>query len=303
MTITAYPINAVDGVPAYTARQGRQALAALMLPGANPLRSRSGFRPGGTPVVTVTASTWSVGPFSGVVDPGISPTQGPYLVASDATEQGDLLPADGSQPRRDILYVQVDDADEDTSGERRARVLYLAGAPSASPVPPSVPPRSLRIGVIDVPQVGGGSPAFTMDRRYTTAAGGIVPVVSQGERDALAAYEGLVVARLDLGLLELYVGSTWHRLALLSDIPSVPRIWTGRVNITPVANTPTSARVTFPAGRFTSTPRVFVTADSTVPGERVIEVTHSDTSASGTTVWLYRNNATATWVDVLAVQA
>lgn len=227
MTLTALPINAVDGEPVYTARQTRQAFSALMAAGEGPLRTRSGFRPGGTPVVTVTDTTWTVGPFSAIIDAGASTVQAPYLVASDADESGQITPPHDTWSRRDILYVQVSDADEDGSGDRKAEVLYLAGTASATPEPPDTPSRSLRIGVIDVPPVGGGSPVFRPDQRFAVAAGGIVPVASGG--DLAAGVAGRYRDRLDTGILERDTGTEWVPLAdpaLLAPWKDYSPMWT-----------------------------------------------------------------------------
>lgn len=215
MTITALPINASSGSPSYTARQTRQAFGGLMMPGAAQLRTRSGFRPGGAPTVTATATTWTVGVFTSVIDAGVSAVQGPYLVASDANSTGSVTAADATFARRDILYIQVSDTDEDGTGLRSAAVGYLAGTPSATPTAPATPARSLLIGYIDVPHSGAGSPAYTASGLNWVAAGGIVPVSGTTEEGALAAYVGMVVARADLSppRLEVYDGTAWQRVA------------------------------------------------------------------------------------------
>lgn len=220
MAVTAYPMNAAAGAPVYTARQGRQALAALMMPGNGPLAVRSGFRPGGAPAVSVDATTWSVGTFTAIIDPRQSSTQGPYLVASNATETGAMTPADGTFARRDILYVQVDDTDEDSTGQRRSRVLYLAGTAASSPSAPATPARSLLVGTIDVPKVGSGSPVFTQAQIYTVAAGGVLPdadpyLPPTGER-----YLGQLFYRLDLEELQLQTAAG-ARVLWASRYPSV----------------------------------------------------------------------------------
>ncbi|WP_320067863.1 hypothetical protein [Micromonospora sp. RTGN7] len=239
MAVTAYPMNASGGAPAFTARQGRQALAALTMAGAGALRTRSGFRPGGAPAVSVDATTWSVGPWSGVINANATGVQGPYLAASDGTDTGPMTAADGTYARRDILYVQVDDTDEDASGQRRGRVLYLAGTAAAAPSAPATPARSVLIGLVDVPKVGSGNPTFTASRLWTVAAGGIVPVGSAAERNGLTPYDGLVVERGDVGGdLEVYAGG-WRPVqgdAVLSEL------WYGQGQTYVVRSNATNAR-------------------------------------------------------------
>ncbi|MGI5247762.1 hypothetical protein [Dactylosporangium sp. CA-139066] len=139
----------------------------------------------------------------------MSTIQAPYLVASDANATGSVTAADATNPRKDILYVQVSDTDEDASGSRAATVGYLAGTAAAIPSAPATPARSLLIGVIDVPKVGAGSPAFTGSGLWFVAAGGIVPVPSQAARDALSAYAGQAVWRLDTNQVEIFDGTNW----------------------------------------------------------------------------------------------
>lgn len=72
------------------------------------------------------------------------------------------------------------------------------------------------------------------------------------------------------------------------------------VIITPVANTPTSAAVTW--GRaLPGNVHVTVTAETSVPGSTVLEVSANQITPTGCTVWIYRTNTTATTVHVIAV--
>jgi hypothetical protein len=71
------------------------------------------------------------------------------------------------------------------------------------------------------------------------------------------------------------------------------------ISFTPVANTPTSASVTW--GRaLPGTVHVTVSAESSVPGSQVHEVSMNQITATGCTVWLYRTNTTTTRVHVIA---
>lgn len=76
----------------------------------------------------------------------------------------------------------------------------------------------------------------------------------------------------------------------------------GTVTITPVADTPTSLGISFPAGRFSSAPNVQVTARTTVPGASVIEVGYSNSSATGCDIYVYRVNTVDTIIDWLATE-
>lgn len=75
----------------------------------------------------------------------------------------------------------------------------------------------------------------------------------------------------------------------------------GQITITPsAANTVTSGAISFPAGRFPSTPQVQVTAATTVPGSQVLGVGVSGVSTTGATIYVDRNNTTATVINWFA---
>lgn len=213
MTITCHPMDATSGSPAYTAQNTRQALSALMGGGSGrALGARSGWRPG-TPdsVVAVTSTTWTLHPCSAIIDPQASTTQGAYEWASDADITGSVTAADATNPRVDILYIQVNDSSSgDGSGALTAPVTYQAGTPAASPTAPTLPPRSFLVATISVPKTGAGSPTATLNHAFFAAAGAPLQVFTQAERDALTIYTGLAVERMDLGgAIEVYDGTRW----------------------------------------------------------------------------------------------
>jgi len=197
MTIT---FLAPDGV-AVTAQQFRQASAAQHGGGSGrQLGVRSGFRVG-TPsnILTATSTTWTLGPCAAEIDPSASTHQGGYGWSTDANVTGSVTAADATNPRKDIVYIQVNDSSAgDGSGALSAPVLYLAGTPGVTPSAPTLPARSFLVGTITVPQTGGGSPTVVRNPAVFVAAGAALPVSSVGERDALTAYDGLAVRRLDL---------------------------------------------------------------------------------------------------------
>lgn len=75
----------------------------------------------------------------------------------------------------------------------------------------------------------------------------------------------------------------------------------GVVNITPTANTVTTAAVTFPAGLFTAAPVIQVTANTSAPGV-VTEVSASSVTASGCNVSILRSDTTSTGIWWTAIQ-
>lgn len=204
----AITLRMVDGF-ALTAQRERQGWAAWHGGGSDrQLGGRSGFRVG-TPsnALTATSTTWTLIPVSAALDPGAQTHQGMYGWSCDANETGAVTAADQTNPRKDIVYIQVNDSDMDTSGAKSAPVLYLAGTPGTNPQPPALPARSFLVGTITVPQVGGGSPSVVLNPARYVAAGGVLPVADLAERNALTPYVGMQVCRLDRdGWIQTYTG-------------------------------------------------------------------------------------------------
>jgi hypothetical protein len=242
-----------DGV-ATTAQGERQARAALHGGGANrPLGGRSGFRVDtASNILTATSTTWTLVPCSAMLDPGHATHQGMYGWSTDANVTGAVTAADATYTRKDIVYIQINDSSAgDGSGATTAPVVYLAGTPSASPVAPTLPARSFLVGTITVPQSGGGSPTVVLNTARYATAGAPLPVYSQAERDALAAYDGLIVQRRDLTgrPLETYNGTAWGpgpSAQGLVDQAIVTASSGGFTSLTVVNNIPS---FTFKAGR------------------------------------------------------
>lgn len=175
MTITAFPINASSGAPAYSSQQFRQALAALLSPGSSGLSPQQGVRPGPGLDVTLSGTTITITAGVAVVRGGSSTIQGPYLVHSDGSVTRTLTAANATNPRIDLVYARIRDTDADASGARDGDILYLAGTAAASPTAPTPTDASYTIlATISVPKSGGGTPAVSYaTRAYTAAAGGV----------------------------------------------------------------------------------------------------------------------------------
>lgn len=205
---------APDGVPV-TAKQERQARAAMYGGSpSRPLGGRSGFRPG-TPLDTLTATstTWTLKPCAAMIDPGASTHQGMYGWVTDANITGGINAADATNPRKDIVYVQVnDDTAGDGTGEVTYAPKYLAGPTDGSNLPPDLPPRSFLVGTISVPKATTGSPTVILNTARFAAAGGVLPVFSASERNGLDKFDGLTVRRMDLAgrPTETYDGAAWN---------------------------------------------------------------------------------------------
>lgn len=218
MTIYALPMDAdpTSGLPAFPASLNRVADAVLLGGGSRsrPLGARSGWRPGAGPVVTVSGVTATIQPIAGVIDTGVGIACGPFRFVSDAVVTKTITAANGTYPRSDILYAQVSDQPTDSSGQRKADIGYLAGTATGPSAPvPATPARSLRLGVLNVPVSGGGTPTFTTDRVYSTASGGVLPVATLSELASLAQYEGLIIDCAETNLLYRSDGSMFDIFA------------------------------------------------------------------------------------------
>lgn len=167
MAIVVLPLDATAGSPVFSAQQTRQALSVLYgaAPSGRPLGATSGVR-AGTPATTITLTgagsmTWNIAAHSGVLDVQTSALAGPYAYATTGGDTGTITAADSSNPRVDIIYVQVSDNALDGSGATTGAVGYLAGTPAASPSAPAAPARSMVLATIAVPRATFGAPTAT----------------------------------------------------------------------------------------------------------------------------------------------
>lgn len=199
--------------PQYHPQELRRAQAMWLYPGvSDPFGARSGVRPHSQAPVSVSGTTWTVHDLTAVVYPGLTSVSGPYVV-QHPEESGSLDPADGTNDRIDALDLQIQDDDEDASGQRRAHVVYTAGTPAASPSAPAATANSLRLGTILVPSGGTPSPSVSTLAQWTVAAGGVLPVRDTTEGPTAGLYQGAVRYRQDTDTLEAWDGSAWSGIA------------------------------------------------------------------------------------------
>ena len=219
MTILAWPVNAVAGAPAYSARDVRQAQSVYLAGAttADPFGARSGVRPGTSPTtVTVAAGVWTIGAHAGVLDLQPAIEAAPYLYKVDAVgglPTGAVTPAHATLARTDIVWLRIDDpAEVDGSTVPAVVAGYTAGTTGGLGLGggnPATPARGIVLAWVNVPASGGGAPTVTWKAPYAVAAGAPIPVRSLAERDALFAYDGLRIYRLDTHVDEVYDGSRW----------------------------------------------------------------------------------------------
>jgi hypothetical protein len=205
-----FPADAVAGAPSYTGKMARLTLgASLSKNTARPVGARSGIHPA-TPdsVFSVAGSTWTVQPHCGVLDTEASATNGPYGYAFDTNQTGSVNAADATNPRWDLLSVQLSDpAAGDGTSTPGVAIVYTAGTAAASPSLPATPARSLALAQITVPQSGGGASSTTVLAPYSASASGIVRCRTSAEYPS-SPYVGQYVDDAASGLLR-WNGSVW----------------------------------------------------------------------------------------------
>ena len=235
MTIAIFPADSLT----YAAKADRIA-NALELPGttsARPLGSMSGVRVGTpTDTVSVAGSTVTIKTHVGVIDKHTGADSGPFRYAVTANETLTLTAPHATLPRIDLITLRVDAPElSDGTGAPAVVAVRTTGTAAGSPVAPApATTRELTLATVLVPQSGGGSAVVTWSAPYVPAAGGIIPVRTNTERDALhVAYPGttdapLYVHRKDAtagSRLEVNDGSGWSAVGSTPVTPgTIPMI-------------------------------------------------------------------------------
>lgn len=201
--------NVYTAVPAYSALDLRRIGAITLHPASTDrLGAREGVRPHSTEAVTVAGTSYSIAETGAVIYPRETSTSGPYPAVIEALSGQALNPADGTNPRLDGVDAQLQDDDEDGSGQRRLQIVYVAGTPASSPTAPAVTDNSIRLATILVP--AGGSPAPSVQTPCQYADGpGILPCRNSTERPTVGLFAGLSVWRIDLQVMETWDGTAW----------------------------------------------------------------------------------------------
>jgi hypothetical protein len=221
-----------------------------------------------------------------VVYPGISDQSGPYRV-QHPEESGSLDPADGSNPRIDALDLQIEDDDEDGSGDRHGHVVYVAGTPASSPSAPAVTDNSLRLATISVPAGGSPVPSVATLAVYTVASGGILPVRDDTELPVAGLYDGLAAWRQDHKRIEVRDtdAGAWRGVYPGGWVPIIEDSFSG----TPPFTVDLTVGGKFPAGTFSA---VRVRARGSLSGSAghvTVRVNNDSTADMHVTAFIRRN--------------
>ncbi|WP_327368719.1 hypothetical protein [Streptomyces sp. NBC_01217] len=179
--------------PGQTREDTRLAPLGTMVPSGE-LTSRPGVIPGGAPFAASGAGAMSLQVGIGRALVQGTTAQGAYPVAVDAPETVAFDDGDALLDRIDTVVIRVLDQLFDVSGENVALVEVVKGEPLATPAAPTLDPACEPLWDVTVPAgtsagVGGidWGTALSDRRRYTVAAGGIIPRASSS---LAGAYDG-----------------------------------------------------------------------------------------------------------------
>lgn len=169
---------------------------------------------------SLSSMSTNVGAFRALIPNTLS--SGHYLVQSDSNIAVDFAPGEAGVTRTDRIIARVYNDAQDGSGREEAVVEYLKGQSSGSAS--ALPANSLLLWEIPVPagtSAGTGGINFAgtaVDRRvYTTASGGVIPVASNTELDAIAnPYEGMSAYVKATDILYVHDGTLFRPVSQIS---------------------------------------------------------------------------------------
>lgn len=194
----------------------RHAIAALVMP-AGSMQQRGGLFPGaGGDLVAVSAMQAKITPFYGWIDGGSTSLEAGYDFTNDTDWTLTFPDGEPAVARVDQVIARVQHHAYDASGVTAGDITVLKGQATgaASALPPT---HELLWEVLTPAGVSAGNgginfnTAKTDRRRWTVAAGGVLPVKDVAERNAISApYNGLTVWRRDRKWLEVHDGTAFR---------------------------------------------------------------------------------------------
>lgn len=286
-----------DGV-AYNAVDFRQLDSPLLMPGpaSAPFSSRSGRQVNGAGLAVTVApagnGSVSVSAGAGVIYDNAHAIQGAWRFTIPTAKTGIALPARPGvgTSRIDLVVARIYDSGIGVGAVKEVKIEVISGAAAASPSAPALPALSFELGRLTVSATSGAAIPLVSTTQVTTAAGGILPVATTTERNALVtagiAYRGLVVDNAQTGNLEKFEsGTTWRTLHHRA-IDGTASVSAPGVDFT----SPTTTNISFPAGLFSAAPNLTFGLPST--GARCV-VTVTSKSATAATLTAYNTTSAA----------
>lgn len=122
-----------------------------------------------------------------------SATQGEYMVFNDATVNVVISAADPTNPRIDVVGIQIRDK-EYSGATDDARILVVTGTPAASPAVPTLPADFLSLAHVAVAAAAGSilTANITDKRRNLTSLGGVIVADTDALLPTVNLWTGLV---------------------------------------------------------------------------------------------------------------
>jgi hypothetical protein len=134
--------------------------------------------------------------------------QGVYYVYNDATVNVSMSVGNATNPRKDVIGVQITDV-EYGGGSHLAAIACLTGTPAASPAEPTRPANWLDLALVDVP---ANDTAFTnsqiTDRRRMLGAQGGLIICTSTTRPTVNLYKGMMIYETDTNRMLQYQTAT-----------------------------------------------------------------------------------------------
>lgn len=225
--------------------------------------------------------------------------EGAYVGANDGPFSLTLAAAPGSGTRVDKIYILQKDSNPGVTSPDATTESVIAATSGA------LPPGAVQIGTVSIPagttKLTDAGVVIATTCRWLAAPGAPLPVRSATERDALTAFTGLTVARLDKdGRQEIYTGTAWRALnfapfAMAADIQA------GFSSGSLAPGGAIFSAQTFPSGRFTVPPAVTATLANGPAGTANLSARAINVTTSGFSLYVYNTAATATSFSALAV--
>jgi hypothetical protein len=168
------------------------------------------------------AGSVTVSQGAGVIYDNAFAIQGAWRFATSGAKTVALAARPGSGTSRiDLVVARI----YDTGGATPVKELKIeivtgggsfGGTVGATPTAPSLPPLSIELARLTVTSTSGAAISKTDTTAVSVAAGGVLPVATTAEMDALKtagiAYRGLVVDNAQTGSLHKYDGTNWKLL-------------------------------------------------------------------------------------------
>lgn len=236
-----------------------------------------------------------------------TPGTGLHLWSNDGDVDVDsAAPAPASGSRVDLIYAWGRDGSTggpDTDSTPQFGVTVGSAAPS-NPTKPyaSVPDGALVLAesVVAAGNADAAAAVITMVAPFKVGPGAPIPVRSQAERDALTAFLGRSVARLDQGgRVERYTGSEWRLIAPYAEAAGLQSGFSaGSMASGGASNSPQ----VFPTGRFTVPPRVTATLATGPAGSAFLTARALNVTKDGFDLYIYNTGPSTVSFSGVSVQ-